>query len=138
MVAMKNTSVSTFFRISLFLGVLLIYLYPLPTAASEIKAYYTSAQGKTITLRLAVGTPPPSTIIVIQKVPSGTEIIRSTPPYNSYKKKKGEIKWLIKKPGVGGLSIQLYLKNPVPAGSVSAMVRYMDAENGTFKTIVVK
>lgn len=138
MVAMKNTTLVSFFRLSLFLGVMLVYLHPLPTAATEVKAHYTSAQGKTINLELAVGNPPPNTIIVIQKVPPGAKIVRSTPPHKSYKKKRGEVKWLIKKPATGKMNIQFQLKNPVQAGSVSAMVRYLDANNGTFKTEVVK
>lgn len=135
---MKNTTVFSVFRFSLLLGVLLVYLYPLPTAASEVKAHYTSAQGKIITLKLVVGNPPPNTIIVIQQVPPGAKIVRSIPSHSSYKKKRGEVKWLIKKPTAGNLKIQLHLKNPVQAGSVSAMVRYMDVNNGTFKTEMVK
>jgi hypothetical protein len=138
MVAMKYTSVITFFRISFFLGAMLISLYPLPIAATEIKAHYTSPHGKEIILTLIVGNPPPSTLIVVQKVPPGTEIVRSVPVYKSYRAKDGEIKWLIKKPAIGNLSIQLHLKSPLRAGSVSAMVRYLDANNGTFKTEVVK
>ena len=138
MVAMKNTSLVSFFRISLFLGAMFICLYPLPSAATEIKANYTRAQGKKIILKLAVGNPPPNTIIVVQKIPPEARVIRSIPPYKSYKKKRGEIKWLIKKPAVGNLSIQLQLENSVQAGSVSAMVRYLDVNNGTFKTDMVK
>ena len=111
MVAMKNTTFLSVFRRSLLLGAMLAHLYPLPAAATEVKAHYTSAQGKTITLKLAVGNPPPNTIIVIQKVPPGAKIIRSTPPHKSYKKKRGEVKWLIKKPATGKMSIQFQLKN---------------------------
>ncbi len=134
---MKNTTVVSFFRIMLVLGTMLAHLYPLPTAATEIKAHYTRAEGKTITLNLAIASPPPNSIIVIQNLPPGSLLIRSTPPHKSYKKKPGKIKWLIKNPAAGNMNIQLQLKNPVPAGAVSAMVRYLDANTGTFKTEVV-
>ena len=135
---MKNTSLVSFLRIFLFLGIMFVYLTPQPSAATEITAHYARAQGKTIVLKLAVGNPPPNTIIVIQKVPPGAKLVRSTPPHKSYREEVGEIKWLIKKPAVGNQSIQIQLKNPVPAGSVSAMVRYLDASNGTFKTEMVR
>ncbi len=138
MVAMKNTTFLSAFRISLLLGAMFVHFSSQPAAATEVKAHYTGTQGKAITLKLAVGNPPPNTIIVIQTDPPGAKIIRSTPPYKSNKKKHGEIKWLIKKPAVGNMTIQLQLQNPVSAGSVSAMIRYLDANNGTFKTEMVK
>jgi len=131
---MKNTTVVSFFRIMLVVGAMLVQLYPLPTAATEIKAHYTHAEGKAITLKLAIANPPPNSIIVIQNVPPGSLIVGSTPPHKSYKKKHGKIKWLIKNPATGNLNIQLQLKKPVSAGAVSAMVRYLDANTGTFKT----
>ncbi len=135
---MNPAILSSFFRITLFVGAILVYLYPQPTEATEIKARYTSAQGATVTLQLAIGSPPPKTIIVIQNIPPGSEIIRSIPPHRSYKKEHGEIKWLIKKPATGNLIIQLHLKKPVQAGSISAMIRYLDANNGTLRTELVK
>ena len=133
---MNKTTLLSFFRILLFLGAILVNLHPQPTEATEINAHYTSAQGTTVTLQLDITSPPPKTIIVIQNIPPESEIIRSTPPHKSYK--HGEIKWLIKKPAAGNLSIQLHLKNPVQPGSVSAMIRYLDAKNGTFQTEMVK
>lgn len=119
------------FCLPLFFGAML--LLPPGFFAAEISSHYLSDKGKTIILQLSIGSPAPNTIIVVQHLPPGSNVINSSPPHNTYKKKSEKIKWLIKNPTSGNMAIQLHLQDQVDAGSFPATVRYMDSRSGAFK-----
>ncbi len=107
------------------------------TASSKITGHYLKNSGQEIVLQLRIANPPPTSIIVLQRIPAGTGIKGSSPEYQKFKRNKGELKWLLRQPSAGQLNISLYLQKPVPAGSVSASVRYKDPRNGTLQTITI-
>ncbi len=126
-----------FFSVSSILLPCLLLRPGIVIAETEISGRYLSNRGEEIVLQLKIGSPPPTSIIVLQRVPAGSIVTASTPAHNKFKKGKGELKWLIRQPSPGQLRIHLHLQKPLPAGSVSASIRYKDPVGGTIRTIAI-
>lgn len=108
-------------------------LYAAPTlldARELVTCRYLTASGTTIQLEISVGTPPPATLIVIQQLPPGVNVVGSSPAVKKFSQKDGEAKWLIMGLRTGTTILAMTLDTPVSAGQLSGEMRYNDAVSG--------
>jgi len=99
-------------------------------AEDSVHGTYISSEGRSIVLELQILSPPPSSLIVQQFLPPGTEIVSAKPELKQFRQDKGIAKWLLTKLAPGKLSIDLQLAATLPAGTVRAEVRYRDQITG--------
>ncbi len=122
----------------------LLLLSVLPPEASArtdrelVDCRYLKASGTEIALQISVGSPPPSTLIITQKVPAGSTIAAASPMYNKYNAQRGEAKWLLKgvNPGVFVLSIRL--EQPVQSGEIGGEISYKNPASGQMVSMSVR
>lgn len=113
-----------FKRILMLTGLLAVLSMPLTAAGEElVSGRYLGGGGKEILVELVIGAPPPSSVILIQKLPKGTEVISSSPELKMYDPAKGEAKWLLSKVGAGKMTIAMTLDRPLAKGEVSGEIR---------------
>lgn len=124
----------------LFLALLALLSLPSPLSASEalISGQYLSAAGQDIQLRLSVASPAPSTLIVIQNLPTGTMIESASPAFHQYDASKGEGKWLLTHISPGRYILNLRLARPVAPGQISGEIRYKDPASGRLTSLPIK
>lgn len=124
----------------LYLALLVLLALPMPLCAGEalVSGQYLSAAGQDIQLQITVASPAPSTLIVIQNLPTGTMIEAASPAFHQYDTGKGEVKWLLTKVNPGKYLVSLRLSRPVAHGGISGEVRYKDPANGRLTNLPVK
>lgn len=109
--------------------------FPLLSYAETVTArlYQT---GETMTFIDINLTPPaPPTLIVEMKLPSGSKIIKTMPPFSKQNKKNNTIKWLLKNVKDTSFTIQLVTQAKLDLGSTTAHIRYRNRETGSLKEI---
>ena len=106
-------------------------------AKGQFAARFVQEQGKEIILQVTMGSPPPRTLIVLQRVPTDAVLLSATPEPKQYKRKKGEIRWLVKNPGSGEQNFVSRFYTALTPEKLSAMVRCKDPESGELMTLVV-
>lgn len=106
-------------------------------AASDISGHYSNNSADNITLRISVGSPPPQSLIITQKLPVGITLVSSRPPYNKLRKKTNEAKWLFSNVEAGNIIIQMNLSKPVSSGDIQATLRYRDNKTGKINTLSI-
>ncbi|MBU0483567.1 MAG: hypothetical protein KKB30_03530 [Proteobacteria bacterium] len=126
---MKNTSGITLGATILIAFIILLSAKP-AGADDLVAARYLTVEPKRIELELDLRPPTPASIIVIQKLPSGTEIESSTPQVSKYDKKKGLAKFLLRQIDPGQTVITLQLKENVTKSDIHATIKYMDPASG--------
>ncbi len=118
---------------------LIIFLFPMSLWAGElVDGKYVQASGQEISLELTIKTPPPSSIILTQKLPKGIAIMSSSPQLKKSNPKQGEAKWLLKHPKPGTLTVNMTLDKPIKAGRVSGTIRYKDPRKGRMVNMQVR
>ncbi len=124
----------------LFLALLLLLSVPAPLRAGEalVSGQYLSGTGQDIQMRITVANPAPTTLIVIQNLPTGTMIDAASPAFNQYDADKGEVKWLLTQVAPGSYTLSLHLSRPVASGQISGEIRYKDPANGRLTNLPVK
>lgn len=105
--------------------------------AEGVQARYLANSGKTTVLELTVEDPAPSSIIVQQHLPPGTRIQDAVPAYTKYRPGKGEVKWLVKRPRPGVMTITLHYGAPLSGKGASAVIRCKSPSSGRLMTITV-
>jgi len=117
-----------FTRIIMLTGILIILINPMTVFADElVSGRYLSAVGKEIRIELKIGTPAPSSVIVIQKLPKGTKVISSSPVAKKYNSAQGKAKWLLSKVISGKMAISMTLDRVISKGEVSGEIRWRNA-----------
>lgn len=109
--------------------------FPLLSFAETVAAriYQT---GETMTFIDINLTPPaPPTLIVEMKLPSGSNIIKTMPPFSKQNKKSNSIKWLLKNVKGTSFSIQLVTQAKLDLGSTTVHIRYRNRESGSLTEI---
>ena len=112
---------------------LLLGFILLPTSAfakDAVACRYLQSQGQNIQLEVSVQSPPPASLIVIQRLPAGIAITEASPPTKKYNEKSGEAKWLFKSVKPGTFVIGMTLDKPIGAGTIRGEIRYMDPVTG--------
>ncbi len=107
-------------------------------SASQVSGHYTSSSGKRISLAVTVGSPPPQSLIIIQKLPAGTTIIKAEPSYKKLNMEKKQAKWLFNNVKPGTISINMELTHPVRKGGIQATVRYRDRQSGKMTSLTIR
>ncbi|MGV1099104.1 hypothetical protein ACUUL3_06780 [Thiovibrio sp. JS02] len=107
-------------------------LLPLPARAGKdlVDCRYLSSSGTEIRLQIAVSSPPPTTLIIIQNIPEGRIIASASPGYNKYNEKRGEAKWLLKGVAPGSFVLAIRLDQPIGAGEINGEIRYKNPVTG--------
>ncbi|MDH5298354.1 MAG: hypothetical protein OEV91_04980 [Desulfobulbaceae bacterium] len=103
-----------------------------------VSCRYLQAEGQNISLRLDIGAPPPSMLILIQRLPRGTAIRAASPSLQKYDQATGEAKWLLKKLQPGSMLFTLELDQPVSAQAVSGEIRYKSQASETTVTMPIR
>ncbi len=112
------------------------------TAAGEIQAEgvharYLENSGRRTVLELTVEDPPPTSVIVQQRIPQGTELQSATPRYTKFSASKGVVKWLFKRPQPGVIKIVLNFSTPLAAQGATAVIRCKSPSDGRLMTLHV-
>lgn len=105
-------------------------------AADLVTCRYLSSQGETISLELSIGSPPPASIIVVQSLPAGTEILSSSPSPQKFG--NGEAKWLLKDTNPGRQVISIRVSPPISGGSLRGEIRYKDPATGSLQSMPIR
>ncbi len=108
------------------------------TWAEGIHARYLENSGRRTVLELTVENPPPSSVIVQQRIPQGTEIKSTTPPYTKFVASKGVVKWLFKRPQPGVVTIVLNYRTPLTARGATAVIRCKSPRDGKLMKVHVE
>ena len=128
----------TFLVFLLATGFFLLQLSSNGMADELVSCRYQQATGKKISLRLDIGSPPPSMLILIQRVPKGITINKATPPVKKYNPRKGEAKWLLKGLQPGAMLFTMDLDGEVSADQISGEIRYKNPAGGKMKVMTIK
>ncbi len=103
----------------------------LANGANLVSGKYISTSGKNIVLRLKIGKPCPSNLIVEQSISSGNSIKSTSPKARKINANGGTTKWLFRNTQPGNLTLTTVLGKPLQ-GNVSSVVRYRDPKSGQF------
>jgi len=124
----------------LFAALILLISLPMSLRADEalVSGQYLSAAGQEIQLQITVANPAPSTLIVIQKLPSGTVVEAASPAFHQYDGGKGEGKWLLTQVKPGRYTLSLRLPRPVASQEISGEIRYKDPASGRMVNLPVR
>ena len=129
-------------KIKVFFLFLTGCIFLIITAGEEIRAEgiharYLENSGMRTVLELTVEDPPPSSVIVQQRIPQGTEIQSTIPPYIKFVASKGVVKWLFKQPQPGVVTIVLNYSKPLAARGATAVIRCKNPRDGKLMTVHV-
>jgi hypothetical protein len=72
----------------------------------------------------------PTTLIVLLRLPSNINIVKTTPPADKINKKKSTITWLLKNTTPGTLGVEFSSDQSFGLNNITATVRYRDPNRG--------
>jgi hypothetical protein len=108
-----------------------ILLPALSHAASvPVAARYLQAEGTRLTVEINPGSSPPSSLILVQRLPPGVQLLSSSPAANNVNTGKGEVKWLLHSIPPGSMLVEMTLDRAVAGDEVSAEIRFKPPEGG--------
>lgn len=113
----------------LFMFFVILFTYGNTKAETLINGTYISASGKQVVLELNISSRAPVNLIVEQFLDPGNFILTTSP--RAKKRASGKIKWLFRNISDSRISISIRLRSPLK-GTISAIVRYRDPDNGQF------
>ncbi len=121
---------SNHFRIATLLCCLFLLAFPCHSSfgrGQEVSARYTQPRGTEISWGISIPSPPPSAVIVIQFIPAGTVIKKSSPVYNSYDAATGTAKWLVTDVLPGRINMSMELDTPIrKKGEIHGKIIFQD------------
>ncbi|WP_153306514.1 hypothetical protein [Desulfogranum japonicum] len=109
----------------LVLGVLLSCT-PCSTALGQDIIGRYKVKGNRIIHKIVIPQDPPAAVIVLQYLPKGTDVVKTSPDYSSYDKETGTLKWLFDDVQPGHLSLKITLAKRIDAKNISAEVLFLD------------
>jgi len=113
-----------------------------PAVASHgtelVTCSYLKASGPEIQLEIRIASPPPASLIIIQNIPGGIDIVSSSPEINKFNKKQGEAKWLLKGISPGNLILSLTLNPPIAPGQINGELRYKNPTDGSMVRMPIR
>jgi hypothetical protein len=107
------------------------------TASAALAARYLEAEGTQLTIEINPGSPPPASLILVQRLPSGVRLLNSSPAANNINTDRGEIKWLLHSIPPGSLLVEMTLDRAVADDEISAEIRFKPPEGGEMTTLPV-
>ncbi len=108
---------------------------PSRAQAGERVSATCTVKERLIVLRIEVSSPGPETMIITQRLPGDTAIVKAEPGYSSYHPSKGKAKWLLKDIRPGVFEVKIELSSMVDPGAVSTVIAYKDPVTGKLKRI---
>ncbi|MDW7773503.1 MAG: hypothetical protein SCH71_11500 [Desulfobulbaceae bacterium] len=124
-------------RLSLMMMPCLFFAALPGQASSTITATYLHSGGKSQSIRIEVGSPPPSSLILIQKLPPGTNILRSEPPAQKVDPGAGEAKWLFRNLNPGVIIVSFSVDREISAAEISGQIRFKSPGGEGMKSLPV-
>lgn len=95
-----------------------------------IRARYLHPRGTDIKWKIYIPSPPPAAVIVIQSIPPGTVIEKSSPQLESYDPETGTAKWLLTEVQPGKITMRMELNQPIrKKGEIHGEIIFQDQEN---------
>ncbi len=107
------------------------------TRAEGVQARYLENSGKSTVLELTIHDPAPSSVIIQQQLPPGTELQSADPSYTKFSPGNGKVKWLIKRPSPGVRTFVLQYTAPMAGEGASAVIRCKSPVGGQLMTITL-
>ena len=132
-----TTRILFFFLIGAVAVLPLIIISAQTVTASSVSARYTQSSGSQIVVEINAGSPPPKSVILIQRFPSHIRMLNAQPGASNYNEKKNSAKWLLRNLRSGSTTVKVTLDGEVQAREVSAEIRYMSQQGGKMTTIQV-
>lgn len=118
-----------------FISIIAPLSFPLLSFAETVTArLYQTAETKTF-IDIKLTPPAPPTLIVEMKLPSGSNVIKTMPPFSKQNKKNNTIKWLLKNVKDTSFSIQLITQAKLDLGSTTVHIRYRNRDTGSLTEI---
>ena len=115
-----------------------LFLFLFSTAASAAKeqaisARYSNPRGTEIKWYISVPESPPAAVIILQKIPPQTIVLHSSPPYHSYDRKTGTVKWLLTHVKPGKIFMTMKLDTPIrKKGEIRGEISWLMLDSGEF------
>ena len=122
-------------RLILLSLIAFVWLPVSAVAEGLISCKYLKGSGSKIELQLDISSPPPSTIIILQYLPAGVEILKSRPKMKKYNKERGQARWLLKDVHPGSMKVMMELNKAVNKGAIKGELRYRNPESGSMETM---
>lgn len=113
-------------------------LLSLECRAEGLTARYLENNNKVSVLEIVVESPPPTSVIVTQHIPSKTRIAKAVPSMTKFSAGRGEVTWLLKAPKPGVQRIRLQYQQPLSGRMATAVIRCKSPRDGQLMTIHVK
>ncbi len=108
---------------------LFLFVISIPSLHAETSVSGSYGGGGTkVNINLSVGSPPPAAFIVLQRLPSGVQLVNASPAPAGANSQ--QIKWLFKHPRSGGTSIRMQLSQPVAVEALQGEIRFQHPKNG--------
>lgn len=121
----------------ILLAIAMVMIVPAVGWGGEpVLAKYHRVSGDTVHLRIDVGNPSPSSLILEQYLPRGTRLVSSSPPA----RQTGDgrvVKWLFKNISTGAIDVRIQVAPASSARNVTGVVRYRMPEGGGMREIRV-
>jgi len=106
-------------------------------AFSQVSAAYQHIGDKEVVIRIEVDSPPPSSLILVQKLPPGAVIVYAEPPAEKISQAGGEAKWLFRQLQPGIITVSFSLDREISSAEVSGQIRFKSLQGQGMKTIPV-
>ncbi|MEN8136488.1 MAG: hypothetical protein ABFS18_13280 [Thermodesulfobacteriota bacterium] len=117
-----------FCRYGLLVLITGVLLCPLAAAAEDlVSARYLKGEGQEIKIELAISSPAPPLVIVVQHLPKDVKVVAAEPELKKYNPNKGVAKWLLRKVAPGKMMVSLQLDRSIEKGEINGEVRCRDA-----------
>lgn len=111
-----------------------ILLWPQTIPAADlVTARYAQPTAQELVVEIAIGEPPPPSLIVNLNLPVGVAIVLAQPATKNSKSRSGEIKWLFKDVKAGVLNLRLTLDRPLASAEISGEVRFRHPKGGVIR-----
>ncbi|MCD6389827.1 MAG: hypothetical protein J7L69_10490 [Desulfobulbaceae bacterium] len=124
-------------RLILLSLIAFVWLPVSAVAEGLISCKYLKGSGSKIELQLDISSPPPPTIIILQYLPAGVEILKSRPKMKKYNKERGQARWLLKDVRPGSMTVMMELNKAVDKGTIKGELRYRNPESGSMETMEI-
>lgn len=120
------------------LHILVSLSYPQHANAENVTAHIYQ-NGETITnIDISLSPPSPNTLIVEMRLPPGSRVLKTMPPFSKQNKDDNTIKWLLKNIKEPTVTIQLVSQTRLDLGSTTVNIRYRDRNSGDLQELQVK
>ncbi|MCI5144017.1 MAG: hypothetical protein D3923_00480 [Candidatus Electrothrix sp. AR3] len=125
----KSGRVST--GIILLLSMMFLLFCFSPAISAGITARYSQPRGTQIKWQITIPESPPAAVIIIQRIPPQTVVLKSSPTYHSHDQATGTVKWLLTNIQPGKISMSMELDKPImKKGEIHGEITWLMLDSG--------